>query len=131
MKKLFFLICVIALAVTALASCTQDCEHPLSEAWESDYNGHWHPTTCEHGEMRSESEGHVDANEDGVCDLCRDGEKTSILDNIIQSVIGGEASGEGGDLLTTVLSNPYILGGGGGGVLLLVVIIVIINRVRG
>ena len=70
MKKLFFLICVIALAVTALASCTQDCEHPLSEAWESDYNGHWHPTTCEHGEMRSESEGHVDANEDGVCDVC-------------------------------------------------------------
>lgn len=74
---------------------------------------------------------HVDANEDGVCDLCRDGEKTSILDNIIQSVIGGEVSGEGGDLLTTVLSNPYILGGGGGGVLLLVVIIVIINRIRG
>ena len=73
---------------------------------------------------------HVDANEDGVCDLCRDGEKPSILDNIIQGVIGGDVSGEGGELLTTILSNPYILGGGGGAILL-VVIIVIINRIRG
>ncbi len=73
---------------------------------------------------------HVDANEDGVCDLCRDGEKPSILDNIIHNVIGGDVSGEGGELLTTILSNPYILGGGGGAILL-VVIIVIINRVRG
>ena len=75
----------------------------------------------------TEAGAHVDANEDGVCDLCRDGEKPSILDSMIGGVIG---DGEGAGLLDIILANPYLLGGGGGAILL-VVIIVIINRIRG
>ena len=70
MKHKFLpILLVMLISLLAFASCSK-CEHPLSEEWESDVNGHWHPTTCEHGEFRSEAEGHVDANEDGTCDIC-------------------------------------------------------------
>ncbi len=70
MKKLFFLICIISLAITALASCGQECEHPVSEDWTSDAGYHWHATTCEHGEFRQGYAAHADADEDGKCDVC-------------------------------------------------------------
>ena len=46
------------------------CEHPLSDAWESTADMHWNPTTCEHGEYRGNVGVHVDADEDGNCDVC-------------------------------------------------------------
>lgn len=57
---------------------------------------------------------HVDADGDGVCDLCRDGETSLDVNGIF-------------DFIT---SNPYILGGGGGAILL-AVILIIIGKVRG
>ena len=48
---------------------------------------------------------HVDADEDGVCDLCRDGEKPL------------ESEG--------FLALPFILGGGGGGILIAVILFII------
>jgi len=70
MKKLLFLMCVIALSITALASCGEECEHPVSSDWDTDSNYHWHPTTCEHGEFRQDYAAHADADENGVCDVC-------------------------------------------------------------
>lgn len=78
-RKLLALLCVAAMLVSLLASCTPagndngdatDCTHPLSETWSSDNKNHWKPTTCEHSEYRSEPEAHADANEDGKCDVC-------------------------------------------------------------
>ena len=71
---------------------------------------------------------HVDENNDSVCDLCRDGEKPSIFDNVINSVVG---NGEEGGLLESILANPLILGGGGGGILLLAVILIVFRRIKG
>lgn len=67
--KLLAIILVTVLSLLAFVSC-KECEHPLLEEWESDDNGHWHPTECEHGEFRSETEPHVDENEDEKCDEC-------------------------------------------------------------
>lgn len=69
-NKIIAFLCVVAMAVCALASCGGECAHELSEEWANDANGHWHPTICEHGEFRGESEAHVDADEDGLCDIC-------------------------------------------------------------
>ena len=66
-RKISAILLVIVIALLALASCAE-CKHPLSEEWDSDKNGHWHPTECEHGEFRGETESHVDVNEDGTCD---------------------------------------------------------------
>ena len=68
-RKISAILLVIVIALLALASCAE-CKHPLSEEWDSDKNGHWHPTECEHGEFRGETESHVDVNEDGTCDIC-------------------------------------------------------------
>ena len=57
---------------------------------------------------------HVDADGDGVCDLCRDGETTFDF----------------GAILDFIMANPLILGGGGGAVLL-AIIALIINKARG
>lgn len=78
MKRNFILLlCVLALVAACLASCDNgtnggagSCEHTFSEAWESDANNHWHPATCEHGENKDSLAAHVDANEDGVCEVC-------------------------------------------------------------
>jgi hypothetical protein len=70
-NKIFVLILALTLAVGMLASCQPECEHPLSENWSSDENGHWHPFTCEHGEKAKDaSVPHVDPDEDGVCNVC-------------------------------------------------------------
>ena len=70
-NKIFVLILALTLAVGMLASCQPECEHPLSEKWASDENGHWHPFTCEHGEKAKDaSVPHVDVDEDGTCDVC-------------------------------------------------------------
>lgn len=70
-KKLILFICIISLIVVALASCEKKCEHTFSEKWYSDATQHWHPATCEHAETeRADLASHVDADEDGLCDVC-------------------------------------------------------------
>lgn len=71
MKKNFILLlCIISLVAVSMASC-QPHEHTFSDNWYSDAENHWHPATCEHAETeRSELAAHVDANEDGLCDVC-------------------------------------------------------------
>lgn len=69
-RNLLLLILALALAVGCLASCQQDCEHTFSENWNSDETSHWHPATCEHGEVKDSLASHVDADEDGICEVC-------------------------------------------------------------
>ena len=56
---------------------------------------------------------HVDTDENGVCDLCKDGETPFDIESI----------------LDFLLANPLILGGSGGGILLVIVALVI-KKVR-
>ena len=45
-------------------------EHTYSPDWSCDENNHWHAATCEHSDLKSDEAAHVDANNDGVCDVC-------------------------------------------------------------
>lgn len=45
-------------------------EHTYSPDWSYDENNHWHAATCEHSDLKSDEAAHVDANNDGVCDVC-------------------------------------------------------------
>ena len=70
-KNFILLLCIISLIAVVLASCEKDCEHTFSDKWYNDADNHWHPATCEHAETeRSEFGAHVDADEDGICDVC-------------------------------------------------------------
>ena len=77
-------------------------------------------------------EAHTDANEDRICDVCKQ-EKTmlggveNLLPDINVDIDGGELLDE---VIAIILNNPLILLGGGGSVLLLV-IVVIIKKMRG
>lgn len=70
MKKILSLVlCAVLLALT-LASCGEEHAHTFSEDWSYDENNHWHAATCEHTEEKFFNKAHVDANKDGVCDVC-------------------------------------------------------------
>ena len=116
MKKVFaLLLCLITLTVL-LAACDKEeppHEHSFDSTWIYDETQHWHAAACEHTELESDRGDHVDADGDGVCDLCRDGESPFGLDDILE-----------------IVKNPIVLGGGGG-VILLIIIIAIIRRIRG
>ena len=48
----------------------ETCEHTYSAKWSSNSTEHWHAATCEHAELKSDVAAHVDAGEDGKCDVC-------------------------------------------------------------
>ena len=46
-------------------------EHTWATTWSSDDNKHWHAATCEgHTDQKKDEADHVDANNDGKCDVC-------------------------------------------------------------
>ena len=48
------------------------CEHTFDgEKWMSDGESHWHPATCKHEGVKDAKAAHVDAENDGVCDVCQ------------------------------------------------------------
>ena len=69
-KNLVLILTFVLVMMCALASCQKQCEHTFSEEWYSDATSHWHPATCEHGEIKDSLENHIDADEDGKCDVC-------------------------------------------------------------
>lgn len=76
-NKIIALLCVIVISLLALAACdddkksNEDCVHTFSDEWASSETDHWHPATCEHGEIKDSVGVHVDADEDGFCDVCK------------------------------------------------------------
>ena len=69
-RNILLLLCITLLMAVCLASCSNDCEHTFSQEWASDAKSHWHPATCPHGEIKDSLANHIDAEEDGVCDVC-------------------------------------------------------------
>ena len=64
-------VAVIVAVVLILVLGNKGCEHTFSEKWYSDATQHWHPATCEHAETeRGSLADHVDADENGFCDVC-------------------------------------------------------------
>ena len=47
-----------------------DHVHTFSNDWSADDDAHWHAATCEHGIEVADKAAHVDADEDGECDVC-------------------------------------------------------------
>ena len=83
--KIFALILVALIAMLSFASCDDETtdngggtpggggnqhQHTFSETWSSNATKHWHQATCEHGEIKDGNADHVDADEDGYCDVC-------------------------------------------------------------
>ena len=69
-KNLLVLLCMLLVVACALASCKKDCDHTFSDEWYGDETNHWHPATCEHGEIKDSLGAHADADQDGICDVC-------------------------------------------------------------
>ncbi len=44
--------------------------HTFSDEWTSDENAHWHAATCDHTSETKDTAEHIDADNDGVCDVC-------------------------------------------------------------
>ncbi len=76
MKKRILVLCLLLSMALLFSACENgkkkddSCEHTFSEAWSSDATNHWHRATCEHGEVKDGLAAHVDAGQDGLCDVC-------------------------------------------------------------
>ena len=76
-KKIITLVAVIMAVCMMFAACGQDPapapEHNHtfdSTKWASDATMHWHAANCEHTTEKTDIQGHIDENIDGVCDVC-------------------------------------------------------------
>ncbi len=129
----YFLICSVCGEMSDTYTFETDGvgEHNYATEWQPDnYNTHKRPCLNGCGDVLHEA--HTDANEDRICDVCKQ-EKTmfdgveNLLPDINVDIDGGELLDE---VIAIILNNPLILLGGGGSVLLLV-IVVIIKKMRG
>lgn len=82
MKKSFLILLCVLLALSLMfVACSDNNEgenetdttqhsHTYDDAWSSDQTNHWHAASCEHKSEQSDLAAHVDADGDGVCDVC-------------------------------------------------------------
>ena len=82
MKRVLALLACLVLSVAAFASCngipgTNDGgngdgshTHTYATEWSKDAEGHWYEATCECTDVTETKLNHVDANNDGACDVC-------------------------------------------------------------
>lgn len=70
-KSLIFIMtfCLVIPCMLMLAGCAH--EHTFETTWSFNNTHHWHASTCEHSEEKSEYAEHV--NNNGVCEVCRHG----------------------------------------------------------
>lgn len=76
-KKIITLVAVIMAVCMMFAACAQE-QTPAPEhnhtfdstKWASDATMHWHAANCEHTTEKTDIQGHIDENIDGVCDVC-------------------------------------------------------------
>ncbi len=62
---------VIASTVTAGVAALAGCHtHTYDEKWSTSETQHWHAATCAHEDQKKDLGDHVDANDDGKCDVC-------------------------------------------------------------
>ena len=77
MKRVFALLLCLILAMVTLASCVgtgsqggDGHTHTFETEWSKDSEGHWYEATCDCEDLEPSKLAHVDANNDGACDLC-------------------------------------------------------------
>lgn len=77
-KKALLVVPFLAL----LAGCGEPPahEHTYASSWTSNANQHWHAATCEHASLKKDLGEHVDADNDGKCDVCGYGEQKQEVD---------------------------------------------------
>lgn len=72
MAVIVLVLCAIGLF--AIAGCkadeTEQHEHTFMRVWSSDEEGHWHKALCEHKDVTTPKEPHVDEDGDEECDVC-------------------------------------------------------------
>ena len=76
-KKLLSILALVLMVCVLFVSCQEPApeepphEHTFDTAsWSSDATMHWHKATCEHTSEMKDVQGHIDANKDGICDVC-------------------------------------------------------------
>ncbi len=79
-KKITFIALLISLCALASAFALAACNggkqpeephvHQYSEEWTSDETYHWHKAICEHTDLRTAPEMHIDDDFDDICDVC-------------------------------------------------------------
>ena len=72
-RKIVSILASFCIAGSAFAFVGCGHEHTFAEDWSKDATHHWHAATCEHTEEKSDYAEHVDADENGVCDVCSHG----------------------------------------------------------
>jgi len=77
MKRVFVLLLCLIVAMGALASCDslvvgggEEHTHTFETEWTKDSEGHWYEATCDCEDVEVTKLSHVDANNDGACDIC-------------------------------------------------------------
>lgn len=75
MKRICLLICACLALLAALVACDKGGEpdahtHTYADVWSFDKDSHWYAATCEHADEKANVGTHVDAENDGVCDIC-------------------------------------------------------------
>jgi len=75
MKKISLLVLVCVIFLLCFTSCSillakNNHQHTFASEWSSNETEHWHAASCEHKDQKSDVAAHIDAGEDGVCDVC-------------------------------------------------------------
>ncbi len=75
MKRICLLACACLALTLAFVACDKGGEpqahtHTYADAWSFDSDAHWYAATCEHTDEKANVGAHVDAENDGVCDIC-------------------------------------------------------------
>ena len=84
-RKFLVLLSIVVILALACSSCEKlkdllpdssdllgddVCEHTYSDKWSTNATEHWHAATCEHAELKADVASHLDADENGKCDVC-------------------------------------------------------------
>ena len=75
MKRICLLACACLALTLVFVACDKGGEpqahtHTYADAWSFDSDAHWYAATCEHTDEKANVGAHVDAENDGVCDIC-------------------------------------------------------------
>ncbi len=91
MKKGISLALCLLLATGAFVGCEDEVhKHTYAETWSTSATAHWHAATCKgHDSEKKDVDGHSDANNDGVCDVC----EYVLCQHEFETVLTGDAEG--------------------------------------
>ena len=104
MKKFFSLILILSVimpCVLMLSACGH--EHAFEQTWTFNDTHHWHASTCEHSNEKSDYKEHIDENLDDVCDVCSHGIEAFIGDLRYPSLEGAISAIQSREAVGTII----------------------------